>query len=330
MTFATPEWLLALLVVPAAVAIFVAARRRRARRSEELAAQGLVVTSPVRRQRRRRNLPFVLFAAALALLAVAAARPMATVKTPRFGATVIVAMDVSNSMGAKDVKPSRIGAAKLAARDFVRAQPSSVKIGVVAFGPSALIVRTPTFDRRRVLRAINDVSLGGGTSLATGILTSLDAIAGKTLKVNERTLNQDNSKEVNIGYFGGATVVLISDGENTSQISPVTMAQLASTAGVRIQTIGVGTVAGTPVEIGGFSVATALDPQTLKDVAKVTNGTYHQVDDRAAISEVSKTIDLHFTVVNRYIQISALFAAAAMLLLVVGALLSVLWFGRVM
>ena len=193
-----------------------------------------------------------------------------------------------------------------------------------------MIVQTPTFDHSSVLRAINDVSLGGGTSLATGILTSLDAIAGKTLKINETTLNQDNSEEVNIGYFGGATIVVISDGENTSQTSPVTMARLASIAGVRIQTIGVGTVAGTTVQIGGFSVATALDPQTLKKVATVTNGTYHHVGDRAALRDVSQTIDLHFTVVSRYTEITALFAAAAMLFLVAGALLSVLWFGRVM
>jgi Ca-activated chloride channel family protein len=330
MTFATPQWLWALLVVPAVVAVYVAARRRRARRTQELAAQGLLVSGPGRRQGWRRNLPFTLFAAALALLAVAVARPMATVRTPRLQSTVILAMDVSNSMGAKDVKPSRIEAAKLAASDFVRDQSSSVKIGVVAFGPSALIVQTPTFDHPSVLRAISDLSLGGGTSVATGILTSLDALAGKTLKVNDRTLNEDNSNEVNIGYFGGATIVLISDGEDTSQVNPVTMARLASSAGVRIQTIGVGTVAGTTVQIGGFSVATALDPQTLEGVAKVTNGAYHQVADRAAVREVSRTIDLHFTVVTQYIQISAIFAAAALFLLAVGALLSVLWFGRVM
>jgi Ca-activated chloride channel family protein len=330
MTFATPAWLWALLVVPVAVVAYVAARRRAARRSDELAAQGLRVTGSGRRQGWRRNLPFVMFAFALALLAVAVARPMATVKTPRLQATVILAMDVSNSMGAKDVTPSRIDAAKVAARDFVRDQSSSVKIGVVAFGPSALIVQTPTFDHSTVLGAINDLSLGGGTSLASGILTSLDALAGKTLKVNEKTLNQDNSKEVNIGYFGGTTIVLISDGENTSQISPVTMARLASTAGVRIQTIGVGTVAGTPVKIGGFSVATALNPQTLEHVAQVTNGSYHQVASRTSVREVSRTINLHFAVVREYIQISAIFVAAALLLLVVGALLSVLWFGRVM
>jgi Ca-activated chloride channel family protein len=108
------------------------------------------------------------------------------------------------------------------------------------------------------------------------------------------------------------------------------MARLASSAGVRIQTIGVGTVAGTTVQIGGFSVATALDPQTLEDVAKVTNGTYHPVDDRVAVRDASQTINLHFTVVTEYIQISAIFVIAAMLFLAVGALLSVLWFGRVM
>jgi Ca-activated chloride channel homolog len=330
MTFATPAWLLTLLIVPAAVAAYVAARRRRARRSEALAVQGLRVTGPDRRQGWRRNLPFVLFAAALTLLAVAAARPMGTVKAPRLQATVVLAMDVSNSMGAKDVKPSRIGAEKVAAKDFVHDQSSSVKIGVVAFGPSALIVQTPTFDHSTVLGAINDLSLGGGTSVASGILTSLDALAGKTLKVNEKSLNQDNSKEVNIGYFGGSTIVLISDGENTSQINPVTVARLASTAGVRIQTIGVGTVAGTSVKIGGFSVATALHPQTLEHVAKVANGTYHQVADRTSVRKVSQGIDLHFTVVSEHIEISAIFVIAAMLLLVAGALLSVLWFGRVM
>jgi Ca-activated chloride channel homolog len=330
MTFGSPVWLLTLLVVPAAVAVYIGARRRRARRSEALAAQGLRVTTFGGRPGWRRNLPFALFAVALALLAVASARPMATVKTPRLQSTVIVAVDTSNSMGAKDVKPTRLGAAKLAARDFVRDQPSSVKIGVVAFGPSALIVQTPTFDHPTAMRAISDLSLGGGTSLANGILTSLDALAGKTLKVNDKTLNQDNSKPVNIGYFGGTTIVLISDGENTSQINPVTMARLASSAGVRIQTIGVGSVAGTTVHIAGFNVATALDPRTLKNVAKVTNGTYHQVGDRAAVRQVSQTINLHFTVVSEHTQISAIFAAAALLLLALGGQLSVLWFGRVM
>ena len=330
MTFGSPVWLLGLLVVPAMVAAYLSSRRRRTQRTAALAAQGLVATHLGRREGWRRHLPFALFAIALALAAIAVARPMASVKTPRREATVILAMDVSNSMAATDVKPTRIGAAKAAASAFTREQPTSVKIGVVAFGPSAVIVRPATSDHAAVLRAIKQLSVGGGTSVATGILTSLDAIAGKTLTVDKAALNQDNSNAVNIGFYGGATIVLFSDGEDTSQTDPVTMARLASVAGVRIETIGVGTVAGTAVQIGGFSVATALDPQALKDVAKVTNGTYHQADDRAALGDVSKAINLRFTLVSQYTQISAVFAAAAAVLLAVGALLSVSWFGRVM
>ena len=165
--------------------------------------------------------------------------------------------------------------------------------------------------------------------MAAGILTSLDAIAGKTLIVNKAALSQDNSGEVNVGYYGGATIVLISDGEDTTQAGPLTMARLASSAGVRVQTIGVGTVAGTTVRIDGFSVATALDPKTLEAVAAVTNGSYHQVGDEAGLKAISKTINLHFTVVTQYTEVTALFAAVAALFIVAGALMSVMWFGRV-
>ena len=201
----------------------------------------------------------------------------------------------------------------------------------MAFGPSAVIVQRPTFDHAAVLRAINELSLGGGTSLATGILTSLDAIAGKTLKVNTAALNEDNSNEVNIGYYGGATIVLFSDGEDTSQSRPGD----DGAAGVdcrgahpdhRRRHRG----GHDRARSGASASPRRWTPQTLEDVAKVTNGAYHQVDDQAALADVSKTINLHFTVVSQYTQISAMFAAAAALLLAVGALLSVLWFGRVM
>jgi len=328
MTFGSGDWLFCLLALPAVVAGYVRSRRRRRRRSAALAAQGLV-TSGLGRRGWRVHLPFALFLTALALLVVAFARPMATIKTPRREATVILAIDVSNSMAASDIEPSRFGAAKTAASAFVREQPSSVRIGVVAFGAGAVIVQSPTLSHPDVLKAINHLSLGGGTSLAAGILTSLDAIAGKTLRVNMTSLGQDNSGEINIGYYGGATIVLFSDGEDTSRIDPVTLARLASTAGVRVQTIGVGTAGGTTVKIDGFTVATALDAQTLQSVATITNGSYHQVNDQAAVADVSKTIELHFTVFTQYTEISAVFASAAVLLLVVGGLISVLWFGRV-
>src|SRR5437762_2807473 len=143
MTFRSPALLAGLIVIPAFVAAYVMARRQRARRAAALAEQGLVAGNAGRRLRVRRHVPFVLFTTALALLVVALARPTATVKTPRREATVILAIDVSNSMGATDVKPSRLDAAEVTARAFVQKQPSEVCIGVVAFGANAVVVQQP-------------------------------------------------------------------------------------------------------------------------------------------------------------------------------------------
>jgi Ca-activated chloride channel family protein len=328
MTLGAPWWLLGLLALPVVTVIYVRARRRRRQRSGALAAQGLVVTGTASETKWRDHLPFALFLLALALLVVAAARPTATISTVRRQATVVLAMDVSNSMAATDAKPSRIAVAKSAARAFVNDQPSTVRIGVVAFGSGSTIVQPPTSDHGADLSAISRLSLGGGTSLSAGILSALDAIAGKTLKINATDLNQDNSGEINIGYFGGATIVLISDGENTNQSSPVTMARVASTAGVRIQTLGVGTTAGTTIKVDGFTIATAADPTTLENVSSVTNGSYQRVSS-SAISDVAKSINLHFSVVSEHTEISALFALGAALVLVLGTLVSLAWSGRV-
>ena len=253
---------------------------------------------------------------------------MATVSLPRREATVVLAIDVSNSMAATDVKPSRIEAAKAAAGAFVRRQPPAVRIGVVAFGPGAVIVQTPTLAHGDALKAVERLSLGGGTSVGQGLLTSLDAIAGKTLTIDVAALSSDSGK-VDVGYYGASTIVLFSDGEETSGPDPVALAGVASVAGVHVQTIGIGTAAGTTVQINGFSVATALDSDLLQKVASVTDGSYHQANDAAGLTAISKTIDLRFKVVTEHTEITAAFAAAAVLLLAAGALLSVLWFGRV-
>jgi Ca-activated chloride channel homolog len=326
MTFRSP-WLLVLLVaIPWVVAAYVWARRRRGRRMA-VAAQGFRATDAGRR-RHVRYLPFALFMLALAALIVAVARPMATIATPRRQATVVLAIDVSNSMGATDVKPSRLGAAKTVADAFVRRQPSGVRIGVVAFGQNAVIVQRPTTTHATTLQAINRLSLGGGTTIAQGLLTSLDAIAGKTLKVNEKAL-ASQSANVKIGFYGGATIVLLSDGENTSQTSPQPMAQLASVAGVHIQTIGVGTATGTTVKIDGFSIATALNSSTMQSMAKVAGGSYYQASNASAVTAISKTINLHLTVVKQHTEIAALFAMGGILLLIAGAVIAVFRLGRV-
>jgi Ca-activated chloride channel family protein len=327
-TFGTP-WVLAVLVaVPALVAAYARSRRRRAQRSATLAAQGLVVAAAPSKMRARRHVPFGLFAAALTLLIVGMAQPMATVKTPKREGTVILAVDISNSMRADDIKPTRMDAAKAAAKAFVERQPPEVKVGIVAFGDGAVVVQTPTNAHVDVLRSIDRLSSEGGTSLGQALVTALSAIAGKPVVIDPDELASD-AGQVDIGFFGSATVLLFSDGEETSRPDPLAVAEVASVAGVRVHTIGVGTPQGAVVEVDGFSVATALDSELLQEVASITDGTYHEAADAKGLADISETIDLRFKLVSEHTEVSAFFAIGGVLLLLAGALLSVLWFGRV-
>jgi Ca-activated chloride channel family protein len=328
MTFGSPWALVLLLAAPAAVTAYVSSQRRRAQRAAALSEQGLVATAGSPRGRRRRHVPFALFVLALALLVVGMSQPMTTVKTPRREGTVILALDVSNSMQADDIRPTRMEAAKVAARAFVERQPREVRMGVVAFGDGAVMVQSPTDAHADVVKAIDRLTSQGGTSLGQALVASLGAIAGKPVTIDLEALASD-SAEVDIGYFGSASVVLFSDGEETSEPDPVAVAEVASVAGVRVHTIGVGTPEGAVVQVDGFSVATALDSELLEEVASVTDGSYHEAGDAKGLAEISETIDLRFKLVAEHTEVSGLFAAAGGLLLLIGALLSILWFGRV-
>ena len=328
MTFGAPWMLLSLALVAALVVWYRRALQSRAGREARLATEGLVPTAAARRSRRRHHLPFALFVAALIAVCVALARPTFAVALPVREGTVILAFDVSNSMRAKDLQPSRIEAAKTAARSFVERQPRSVKIGVVAFGDSAVTVLRPSSDKDAVLAAINRLSVSGGTSLGQGIFTSLSAIAGKPIAIDPSALGSD-AGTVDIGYYGSAAIVLLSDGENTTRPDPLRLAELASTAGVHIHTIGLGTEHGTVVDVDGFEVATALDRDLLTKIADVTDGSYHGAANTAALTSVYKTIDLHFKRVQKPREMTAAFAIAGGLLLAAASALSIAWLGRV-
>jgi Ca-activated chloride channel family protein len=327
MSLGSPWMLLLLAVVPLLVLGYVWALRRRARRAARLASEGLVPTSAGRRLRRR-HIPFALFAAGIALVVFGLARPTVNLPVPEREGTVILAFDVSNSMRAKDLEPTRMEAAKVAARAFVEQQPRTIKIGVVAFGDSAVTVLKPSSVKEEVLAAINRLSLSGGTSLGQGLFTSLSTIAGKPLKIDDAALESDAGK-VDIGYFGSSAILLLSDGENTTRPDPLALADVASTAGVHVHAIGVGTEQGTVVQVDGFSVATALDAEMLKQIADTTDGSYNQASDAAALTGIYKSIDLEFKTVKKPREVTALFSAAGGLLLALGSALSILWVGRV-
>ncbi|MFC4948399.1 vWA domain-containing protein [Pseudonocardia sp. GCM10023141] len=325
MTFGWPWLLLGLLVVPLVVWWYRQLLRSRAARRAELAALGLV--APAAAGGRRRFVPPALFLVALVLLLAALARPEATVPNPRREGTVILAFDVSASMGAKDLTPSRIDAAKAAARTFVEQQPASVRLGVVAFSGSGLVAQEPTADRTSVLAAIQRLTPSGGTALARGLQTALSAIVGRTVLVDAPSDSVEPQGQ-DLGYHGSAAIVLLSDGENTVAPDPLDVAQLASSAGVKVYPIGLGRPEGTVLDIDGFQVATALDEPLLKQIASLTDGRYFAAADEQELAQVYRSIDLEWTAQPERIEITALFAAVAALLVLVGVGLSFAWFGR--
>jgi Ca-activated chloride channel family protein len=327
MSFVWPGMLLLLVLVPVAVAGYVALARHRQRRRAELAAQGFVPTATAIRRRRLRHVPFAFFLAALTLLLVAFARPEVSVGLPRYEGTVILAFDVSNSMLAGDLQPSRLDAAKSAARLFVEDQPDTIDIGVVAFSDGGLVTLPPTDDRQSVVNAIDRLRPLGGTSLGQGIFTSLNAIAGQPIQLGDAA-ETGSLDDVDIPYFGSAAIVLLSDGENTSDPDPLAVAELASVAGVSIFPIGIGSPEGTVLTIDGFNIATALDEQTLTEIAEVTGGTYSNAPDADALRDVYGNIDLELTTETEKQEATSWFTGASLVLLVVGAALSLLWLGR--
>jgi Ca-activated chloride channel family protein len=222
------------------------------------------------------------------------------------------------------VAPTRLGAAKKAATAFVDAQPSSVDIGVVAFENGALTTDQPSADHTAAQAAIARLSVTGGTSLAAAILTSMSAITGKTVSIGR------DGTVPSLGYWGSATIVMFSDGEDQGSTDAVEAASnAAEAAGVHIETVGVGTASGATVSVDGYQLHSALDADTLTAIAKTTGGAYHPAGQAAQLDGIASSIDLRLTTHNENVPLAGAFIALAVLLLVAGAVLTVLRTGRV-
>jgi Ca-activated chloride channel family protein len=311
-----------LLVAAALAWAAVAAARRRAR---ALASAG-IAAGGLGRGRDRARLGGVWFTnAGVAVLAIAVAGPAASVPVSRASGTVILAMDVSGSMAATDVAPSRLAAAKRTALSFISAQPDSVDIGVIAFQQGGLEAALPTPHHATASAAVRRLRAGGGTSLGDAILASLSAITRKTVAIG-----RDGSAP-NIGYWPSATIVLLSDGQDQAGADPGTdaAASVAEKAGVHIDTVGVGTTAGTTVDVDGYHLFTALDAATLKSISQATGGTYHPASDASELNGIASSINLRLTVTNQPLPLAGAFIALALALLAAGAVLTVTRSGRV-
>jgi Ca-activated chloride channel family protein len=330
-TFANPALLAAGLAVTAllALAAFGAARRRAA----ALAAAGIAARGPGARPGPLSGLwPTI---AGIAVLAVAAAGPEVTVPVSHASGTVILAVDVSGSMAATDVAPDRLDAAKKAAQAFVNAQPPSVDIGVVAFEQSGLEAAEPTADHATTLSAITRLSPGGGTSLGSAILAALSVITHKAVT------DGSGGAAPAIGFWPSATVVLFSDGggsgggsgaggsPGSGGTSTAAAAEIAQKAGVHVDTVGIGTAAGTTVDVDGYHLFTGLDAASLEAISRATGGSYHPASTAGELNGIARSIDLRLTVSHQPLPLAGALTAFAIVLLAAGAVLTVARTGRV-
>jgi Ca-activated chloride channel family protein len=317
MSFQSPLFLLALLAVPVVALLYVQLDRRRRRASEAFAAPRMVPSVAPSRPGWRRHLPMVLYAAALTALALAVARPQASVAVPRERASVILATDQSGSMAAKDVQPSRLEAARRAAGDFLDGIPRRFRVGAVAFSNSVQSIEAPTTDREQVRSTLDALSPKGGTAAGEALATSLDLLEPLTRRPSRQP---------------PAAIVLISDGASTHGRDPLQVARAATKRKIPIHTVSLGTDAGT-IEVRRSSGAVERrsvppDRETLRRIAGISGGEFFSAANELELDRVYEKLGSQITTVDEWREITAVFVAAAAMVLLTGGVLSLRWFGR--
>ncbi len=337
MTFLWPAMLWLLLTLPLLAALYLRIERRRRQFAVRYGDFGLLKQAAAGQGRVpgvRRHIPAILFLLAIAILLFALARPQMTLRLPKLEGIVILAFDTSGSMAAEDVEPSRLEAAKSVAREFVARQPSVVQVGVVAFSDSGFSVQPPTGDDEAILAALDRLEPQRSTSLANGILVALNTIDKLTLQTPEDS--EDFAPEllptrtpVPPGSYSPASIVLISDGENTANPNPLEVAAEAARRGVRIHAIGIGSPSGATLEVEGFLIHTQLDEAMLREIAAITGGNYYNAASADDLRAIYEQIEPQVVVRQEKTEITALLAGSSILVLLAGGFLSLFWFGRV-
>lgn len=331
MTFTWPQMLVSLLLIPVFIAIYVRVGRRRQAALKKMGALGMTQNAGRRGSTTRRHIPMIMFLIGLTTMLVAMARPHAVVTLPSVESIVILAFDVSGSMAAEDMQPTRIEAAKAAAREFVERQPGSVQIGVVAFSDGGISVQPPTKDQDAILTAINRLAPQRGTSLGSGILQSLDVIAesrGEAQPPSNSLTPLPTPTPLPYGTYIPAAIVLLTDGENTANPDPVEAALTAAGRGVRVYPIGVGSPEGTTLTVNDFTVFTQLDEPMLQQIATLTDGAYFNAQSEDDLREIYENLDVQVVVKPEQMEITSIFTGIGMLFMLIGGAFSLVWFSR--
>jgi Ca-activated chloride channel homolog len=339
MTFIWVTMLWLLLLIPGFVVLYILLQRRRRKYALRYASLSLVKEALGSGPGKRRYIPPILFLIGLTISILAIARPAASITLPSMQGTVILTIDSSGSMNADDLKPSRLEAAKAAAKTFIAKQPSNVRIGVVSFSESTAIVQPPTTDRQAILAAITRLSAQRGTAIGRGILTSLDAIfeePGKTTLTptpsarNSLTPSQPKAPTRTLprGTYASAAIVLLSDGQSNSGPPPLDIIGEAVNRGVRIYTVGVGSESGTILRFEGFSMRVKLDEETLKQIADKTDGEYFKASSETDLNKIYDDLSKQVIFKTEQTELTAFFTALAALLFIAAGIISMLWFNR--
>jgi Ca-activated chloride channel family protein len=353
--FLWPDLLWLLLALPALVAAYVWLLRRRKKAAVRYASLAMVREAMGAGSRLRRHVPPLLLLAAVALMLLAVARPVSVISVPSRNETLILAMDVSGSMRATDVKPNRIQVAQEAAKAFVADLPRSVRVGVVSFAATASVVQAPTRNREDVIAAIDRFQLQRGTAIGSAIVVSLATIfpnsgidlatltyardaresrkgtpIDKARKGEDKDAKGKDAKAVEPGSYDSAAIVLLTDGQRTAGPDALEAAKMAADRGVRVFTVGFGTREGETMAFEGWSMRVRLDEDALKAISTLTRGEFFRAGSEADLRKVYEALGSRLVMEKRETEVSALFAAAGAALALVSALLSMLWFNRVL
>jgi Ca-activated chloride channel family protein len=339
--FLWPDMLWLLVLVPLLVLAYLWLLRRRKRTAVRYANLALVKQAMVKSAAWRRHVPPALMLLAIAVLLFAAARPAAVISLPSQQETIVLAMDVSGSMRAADVQPNRLVASQEAARTFIQQLPRGIRIAIVSFAGTAAVVQPPTHNREDALAAIERFQLQRGTAIGSGIVLSLATLfpdAGIDLSqvTGQRAMPPDPKDKakpeftpVEPGSFGSAAIILLTDGQRTTGPDSLEAAKMAADRGVRVYTVGIGTKEGETIGFEGWSMRVRLDEDTLKSVASITRADYFYAGSAEDLKKVYQGLGTRLVVERKETEITAIVAVVGALLVVLGAALSVVWFGRI-
>jgi Ca-activated chloride channel family protein len=346
MQFLWPQFLWLLLALPLLVGLYVLLLRRKKKLAVRYASLSIVREAMGGGSQIRRHIPPALFLLSMLALLLAAARPVAVVTLPSNQQTIILAMDVSGSMRATDVQPNRLVAAQNAAKAFIGELPRTVKVGIVAFAGSAQVAQLPTTNREDLVTAIDRFQLQRATATGNAIVISLATLfpdAG--IDLESMQAGRDRSRGFSLdaerkpkkdftpvapGSYPSAAIIMLTDGQRTTGVDPLEAAKMAADRGIRVYTVGIGTVDGETIGFDGWSMRVRLDEETLKAIAQKTSAEYFYAGTAQDLKKVYEALSSKLTVEKKETEISALFAMAAAALALLSAGLSLLWFNRIL